>query len=239
MTPDLIEEMLAHAREESPRECCGLVVAKTGSKKPVLVRAKNVAEQGCLMFELDGDAWLRAAEIGEVVAVYHSHPRDSAQPSEADKVACEAMGVPWYIVAPWNGDASVYKPCGYAAEYELRPFFHGVLDCYALIRDWYNREWNLGMNDYPRQWEWWDRGQNMYEDNYAKEGFVNLGDGVKPQLGDLFLMQLGSDVPNHAAVFIGDGRILHHVRGRLSSVENYGGMWLKHTVRHLRHRTRM
>ena len=172
---DIVKLMLEHAEEVSPQECCGLVVAASGDKKPTLVQAKNVSEQPCLMFQIEEDAWVRAAELGEVVAVYHSHPKTSAQPSEADKVSCEALGLPWYIVAPWNGDAVLYEPCGYTAPYEGRPFYHGVLDCFALVRDWYNREWNLGIKNHERKHDWWDRGDNLYVDNYKQYGFENLG----------------------------------------------------------------
>lgn len=32
-------------------------------------------------------------------------------------------------------------------------------------------------------------------------------------------------VPNHAAVYLGDGLMLHHMYGRLSSRDVYGGYW--------------
>ena len=53
--------------------------------------------------------------------------------------------------------------------------------------------------------------------------------------GDAFLLAVRSVVPNHAAVYLGDNKILHHVLGRLSNLENYGGMWKHMTVAHLRH----
>ena len=52
-------------------------------------------------------------------------------------------------------------------------------------------------------------------------------------------MQLGADVPNHAAIYIGNGLVLHHPRDRLSCKDVYGGIWQKHTVMHLRHRSKM
>lgn len=38
-------------------------------------------------------------------------------------------------------------------------------------------------------------------------------------------MRSKNGVPNHAAVYLGDGLMLHHMYGRLSSRDVYGGYW--------------
>ncbi|MDP1019744.1 NlpC/P60 family protein, partial [Klebsiella pneumoniae] len=43
-------------------------------------------------------------------------------------------------------------------------------------------------------------------------------------------------MPDHCAVYIGDGMIMHHQIDRLSCRAYYGGMYQKHTTHHLRHR---
>ena len=56
----------------------------------------------------------------------------------------------------------------------------------------------------------------------------------------LRLMQLQSPLPNHAAIYIGDGQILHHLQGRLSSRDLYGldSYYGKSTACVLRHESR-
>jgi cell wall-associated NlpC family hydrolase len=44
----------------------------------------------------------------------------------------------------------------------------------------------------------------------------------------------GSKVPNHGAVYLGDGRIGHHQQNRLSSIDIYGGYYQKMTSKILR-----
>jgi cell wall-associated NlpC family hydrolase len=51
-------------------------------------------------------------------------------------------------------------------------------------------------------------------------------------------MQLESNLPNHAAIYIGDQQILHHVQGRLSSRDVLGGYYIKSTAMVLRHESR-
>lgn len=78
---------------------------------------------------------------------------------------------------------------------------------------------------------------NLYLDNFGSAGFgvANLTDRTDLKVGDVLLMQVASPVPNHAAVYLGDGLILHHLQGRLSSRDVYGGYWQKVTTHALRH----
>ena len=118
-----------------------------------------------------------------------------------------------------------------------REFVFGVVDCYTLVRDWYEREYNICLKDYDRRDKFWDRGESLYMDNFANEGFRKISvDQV--QRGDLILMNLVSPLPNHAAIYLGDQQILHHVQGRLSSRDIFGGYYYKSTACALRHESR-
>jgi uncharacterized protein YjbI with pentapeptide repeats len=88
--------------------------------------------------------------------------------------------------------------------------------------------------DYVRFDEWWKRGENLYLENFAAAGFSVI-DSADLHPGDCFLMQVASPVPNHAAVYLGDDMILHHLQGRLSSRDVYGGYWQKNTTHILRY----
>ena len=86
---DLLDQILAHAREALPEECVGLLFGHGGLVCRV-ERLKNVSPRPkteYLADPLDLLAALRKAdEVGEeVLAVYHSHPRGPALPSERDR----------------------------------------------------------------------------------------------------------------------------------------------------------
>jgi len=175
-----------------------------------------------------------------VVALWHTHPNASAAPSPADLKYIERTGLPWHIVSWPQGGHSYTEPTGYQTPYTGRPFVHGVLDCYALCRDWYEREMGIVLPDPEREAEWWNKGQNVYLDGFEENGFVSIGKDVrKLQRGDGILMQILSPVPNHAAIYLGDGKILHHVYGRLSGIFPYGGSWLKNSTHFLRHKSQL
>ena len=226
-------EILKHAKAEAPRECCGLVAVVKGRRK--YFPCQNIAETPDEHFVLSG--WNEVEDQGEVVAIVHSHPITNPQPSTADRVACEKSELPWFIVNP-NTEAWGYcEPEGFELPYVGREFSFGVVDCYTLVRDWYAREYGIQLRDYHRQDKFWDRGENLYMDNFAAEGFRKIPvEDVQP--GDLILMNLVSPLPNHAAIYMGDQQVLHHVQGRLSSRDLYGGYYGKSTACALRHESR-
>ncbi len=87
ITPDLYAEMIAHAREEAPNECCGMIAVED-RRAVKLYRATNAAasplryevephDQYRIEMAIDDAGW----ELG---AIYHSHTRSAPVPSQTD-----------------------------------------------------------------------------------------------------------------------------------------------------------
>lgn len=231
LTDDVKLAAEAHGAAEYPRECCGLVVIFKGRQQ--YQPCRNIAE-GTDQFAMHPDDYADADAKGEIVAVIHSHPNMPPVPSQADRVSCEQTGLAWFIVGiPTLAWGDLY-PTGYIAPLVGRQWSHGVLDCYSIIRDWYKQERGIELLDFERHDGWWLRGENLYAENFEKAGFrdVPVND---LQAGDVILMQVGSPVINHGAVYIGDGLILHHVQTRLSTRDVYGGFWQKNTIKVVRY----
>lgn len=231
LTDDVKDAVAQHAADEYPRECCGLVIVFKGRQQ--YRPCRNIAV-GTDQFAMHPEDYVSADQAGEIVAVVHSHPNIPARPSQADLVACEATGLPWFILSWPVGTWEEVYPTGYVAPLVGRQWSHGVLDCYSIIRDWYAQERGITLPDFERHDEWWLRGENLYEKNFAKAGFHPINRD-ELSAGDVILMQVGSPVANHGAIYLGDGLILHHVQNRLSTRDVYGGYWLKHTKTFLRH----
>lgn len=98
------DELVAHAREEAPNECCGFLRLSDGSVEE-LVRGENV-HRSPYRFELDHRSLFAANELddqGFGVAIYHSHPRSSAEPSQTD--VNTAMYPHWlYVIVSLESD---------------------------------------------------------------------------------------------------------------------------------------
>lgn len=231
LTEQVQADFTGHAEREFPREACGLVVIQKG--RQVYKPCRNLAV-GTDQFVIDPEDYANADQSGEIVAVVHSHPNMSPEPSQADLVSCEASGLPWFILSHPVGTWSETFPKGYKAPLVGRQWSHGVLDCYSIIRDWYAIERGILLPDFQRHDEWWLKGENLYEENFDKAGFYEISsDDLRT--GDVILMQVGSPVSNHGAIYLGDGLILHHVQNRLSTRDVYGGYWLKNTTKYLRY----
>tara|TARA_R100000388_G_scaffold36736_1_gene28591 strand:- start:1090 stop:1806 length:717 start_codon:yes stop_codon:yes gene_type:complete len=234
ITDDIKNKILEHAKEESPKESCGLLIVKKG--RVVYKKCKNIADLPKECFVLASDDYIKAEEEGEIVAVAHSHTFQPPIPSDGDKVACEKSGVPWFIVNPQTEKWGYCEPSGFELPYVGRKFQFGIIDCYSLVRDYFKKELNLQLRDYYRCDNFWEKGQSLYEDNFMKEGFVKIPvDEIRKH--DLLFMHLAANLPNHAAIYVGDQQVLHHVQGRLSSRDILGEYYMKNIAFAARHKT--
>lgn len=82
-----VAEMIAHAREDDPNECCGVVV-RFGDGRLKLFRATN-AEASPYRFSIPAGELhylfrLLETEGAELFVVYHSHTMTEARPSPTD-----------------------------------------------------------------------------------------------------------------------------------------------------------
>ena len=236
LTDGILDAIRAHVARDFPREACGVVIVRRG--KQVYVPCSNLASSPAEHFVLSPEDYARAEDEGEVIRIVHSHPNIAATPSEADKVGCESSGVPWLIVNWPTGKIVEFAPSGYEAPLIGRSFHHGILDCYSLVRDYYSRETGIMIPDMHRAENWWLKGEDLYVQNFEDFGFVEI-DQAHLRRHDALLMQVGSPVINHAAVYIGDGMIIQHCAGRLSSRDVYGGGWRRATRKALRHKSLM
>jgi proteasome lid subunit RPN8/RPN11 len=82
-----IAEMIAHAQEDAPKECCGIIAGADGVATK-LFRAKN-AEASPYRYSVDPQDLFRihreCEESGwDFLAIYHSHTASEAYPSPTD-----------------------------------------------------------------------------------------------------------------------------------------------------------
>lgn len=85
-----VNDIIAHAREASPQECCGLIGGLIEGKAQTVYRARNVAGDPLTSYEAAPEDLFAAQramrETGQqLLAIYHSHPRSAdPQPSATD-----------------------------------------------------------------------------------------------------------------------------------------------------------
>jgi proteasome lid subunit RPN8/RPN11 len=109
----LIDEMVAHAQADLPNECCGMVGGADGEASVVIPVVNSAASP--LRFEMDPQGQYNALKAieeggGEMLAIYHSHTKSAAYPSQTD--VNQAVNWPdaiYLIVSLQNPDAPEVK----------------------------------------------------------------------------------------------------------------------------------
>jgi proteasome lid subunit RPN8/RPN11 len=97
----LIDEMVAHAREDLPNECCGMIGGRGGEASSV-IRVENSAASP-LRYEMDPQEQYNALKAieddgGELLGIYHSHTKSAAYPSQTDVNQAVAWPEQIYVI---------------------------------------------------------------------------------------------------------------------------------------------
>jgi [CysO sulfur-carrier protein]-S-L-cysteine hydrolase len=98
---DMLDEIAAHAHEEAPNECCGMIGARDGGAV-TLYRARN-AEASPLRYVVHPQDQFRIMEQmeergEELGAIYHSHTGSAAYPSQTDINLADGWPDPLYVI---------------------------------------------------------------------------------------------------------------------------------------------
>jgi proteasome lid subunit RPN8/RPN11 len=99
---DILDQMTAHCRRESPLECCGIL----GGVSPRVLTIhplRNIADsetryEGDPRELVEAWRWLRERRL-EILAIYHSHPQWRAVPSTTDRERNYWGSMPHIIVS--------------------------------------------------------------------------------------------------------------------------------------------
>jgi proteasome lid subunit RPN8/RPN11 len=234
------ESAKRHARLEYPSESCGLIlngvyVACENTALPISKHVESDADCGCKLCAFAIDMAPFVEQFDQIDMVIHSHPNGPIFPSKVDARQQLASGLPWGMIAldeertsapvVWGGTTEIAPIIG-------REFMHFVSDCYTLIKDVYSlgkdelaqqdiTGWPfdpIDLPEQPRDNGWWETGQDLYIENYARAGFRQIS-ASEAAPGDVFLMKVLSDKLNHGGMLIGNGLILHHLPSRFSRRE--------------------
>jgi proteasome lid subunit RPN8/RPN11 len=223
-----IAAALAHAGECQPRESCGLIAGGN------YVRLRNI-ETGFDAFALDMREFHQAARQRPVEAIVHSHVLCGPMASEADRAACDRIGLPFLIVSWPSGRWTLIEPQQRRAPLVGRRWQWQVHDCFTLVRDALDAYGGIRIPDYDRAWGFWERGEDPVGQAIAGSNFVILAPASQPQHLDVIGMRFRSPVINHLGIFLAPDRLLHQLMGQLSVRDSYSGFFQKITALHLRH----
>lgn len=199
----------------APQEMCG-AIADIHDKGRRFFAIDNIAENPEETFEINPKGWQALAADGEIVAVVHSHPNGEPFLSGADRQMQIQTGLPWVLAV--GGRLKQFRCCPHLRG---RVFEYGKADCGALIRDAFMLM-GIDLPDHKRGDIDDDAEHEYLRKHFERVGFVRVSDGLRG--GDVILTSYGGHA-NHAALYLGDGQILHHAYNQLSRREPFNQWW--------------
>jgi proteasome lid subunit RPN8/RPN11 len=226
----LKDELRSYAHSKPNEEVCGIIA------KGEFFPCSNIHSSPSENFGISAEDYAKAERLG-IEAIFHSHTGFNHRFSKHDIASCKTINLPWVMYCIGTNSWHEMDPTG-NAPYLERPWIYGVYDCYGLVRDYFRKEYDITLDDYERESEieWRSSEWRMFEKNFVGQGFVEID---KPQRGDVLLMQLQSDFPNHVGIIHDPSKNIfyQHLLDRLSEANVYGGYWRKCTVKVLRHKS--
>ncbi len=194
-----IKEFSLTNREE---ESCGVLVSI--GDEVITYKSKNISFHKSKHAILNPLDYIRAAKLGKIIAHFHSQP--CGAPSFTDYL--NAINHNIYSII-----YSIKRDIFYIIEPKLKDYLDldyqcGISDCYTLVREYFNKELNIKLNDYNREDNWWKNSPNLILENFKKEGGIPVSFGdIRPN--DVIVFNV-NNIPGHFSIYIGSGLILHH-----------------------------
>jgi proteasome lid subunit RPN8/RPN11 len=107
-------EIIAHARQAHPFECCGLIACASADRASSVYQLKNVAVNPLVSYEAAPEelfaAQRRMRERGEqLLAIYHSHPRAVEPAPSATDVRLAFYPAAIYLIIGLAGAAPLLR----------------------------------------------------------------------------------------------------------------------------------
>lgn len=230
-----------HALKESPKECCGLIYISEQKFSLEIFKAENKDKDPENYFQISEKDYLAASEKGKIWGFYHSHIEEDRF-SDYDKMTSEKLKLNAIMYCLRNDAFYEYQPIGLELPFVGRDYAIGALDCFTLIKDYYNQTYNIFIPEIENDYRFIEhkpdhkdnnRVHNILPDFFRDNGFVEV-ENVRD--GDIILMNTPDILsPVHCAIYKEPGQILHHPFKKKSCISLYKDIYKKYSTHFFRH----
>lgn len=223
------QQAIKFAEENSSQEVCGLFY--TNFKTFYFYPCKNISKNIKDSFEISTDDFIKIENLGTIYGIFHSHINENSDFSENDKNCAEESILPIFCYSLQDKKIQEFRPEGYKAQILQKEFICGVSDCFSLVRDYYWNNFNYLIDDFDREEDFEKLNSPLILENYAKQGFFIPENQIDIKEHDILLFKsIRSVYPHHFEIFVGDSRVIQHLKNRLSgkniiSEDFFGGKY--------------
>lgn len=132
----ILKNIIKRCKRNKKQESCGLVMQDVNNKIHVIPTTNN-SKTPEKSFVIDADEVKMALQFGKFLGYYHSHLDDDENLSMIDKAMAETLQKMSIVYSLKTNKISCYKPEGWLAPLEGRPYAHGIFDSFTLFKDYY------------------------------------------------------------------------------------------------------
>ena len=229
LTKKIFNQIKNHSLKDNPKECCGLLV--DNNKNLEIFKCKNIALDQENNFSINPEDYLKASLSGKIIAFYHSHCSEKNPNSFSilDKLNSIHHKLPIILYYIPTNEFKIFNSSKLDCEYIGRPFEFNVSDCFTLVRNFYEKEYNILLPDILRNDKWEKEDQNRIINNIEKYGFSLIKDDAL-EFGDIILIYNTKRIaPSHFMIYLNNNQVLHHRFQGYSTIEHFGEEYRKQT----------
>jgi proteasome lid subunit RPN8/RPN11 len=220
-----------HALRSPTEECCGFVF-----EDGEIYRSPNLADNKSNRFVISSIAYIKAARIGKIYAVYHSHISHNYNFSEFDKLNADNHRSNYLVYSIQSDTFNFYPHNSSVNKYSGFDFEIGKNDCYSLVKNYWKAELNFeiidgGLAD-GRGDDWLQKNPRIFEDIFDlnEDKLVRLKIEKPEDLysGDIILFNYfkPKSTVHHLGVYLGGETFIHHPRRKFSVIEVLDDLYL-------------
>lgn len=236
LSKDLKRRIIKHSFRDLPKECCGFILENR--RELQVFECLNSSASPEIFFSISPQDYAKANLLGKIIAVYHSHPKGGYF-SEYDKTNSINHNLPFILYCVKSNSFSFFDSSLSCFSRLLgRKFSLENSNCFTLVKDFFEEELNIKINEYKATEDEIRNNINFFEANYEKEGFLKVDnlDGIRRH--DVILMKKkGEKFSSHVAIYLGKDLILHQPLNAFSRVESYSNVHKKLTSFAVRHKS--
>lgn len=225
-------QMKNHAIQETPNECCGLLIDKSNSS--IVFPCRNMADDKLNNFSINIKDYIKGSEMGNIKAFYHSHCSEAHinDFTLLDKLNSINHKLPMILYFLPNNEFKLFNENSINNEYIGKSFKYNESDCLSLVEKFYLQEFNIILPKEFRNDNWIKESPNRIIDNIQKFQFHEVND---LRFGDIILIKNHTLYPSHLMIYLNNNQILHHRFQGYSTVETYSNFYKNQTNKYLRH----
>jgi proteasome lid subunit RPN8/RPN11 len=208
------EEIKDHALKQSAHEVCGFVILNDFGEVEI-EPCENIHPDKTNGFKIQTKVFLDSLKK-DVLAIYHSHPFDSSDPSSHDLVQSQELCTPFVIYSVKYDNFYIHIPKSVPIKpFAQRQYVDGLQNCIILVADFYKKKYKFtsdGFNFYLKRkrptWEFTFDTMISSKNLFRNNGFKKV-EKAKMKKNDLIVFQIKKN-EIHFGICLDSDKFLHH-----------------------------